>query len=114
METPLTGEVSDHHVAPTALAHDSATLDAGFGQNPPNITVFKTATLRGLTAISVLAIVGQIIQLACQVCLIMQSKRLSMSAVSAILVIWTVLGLTLSAQWVIMLSRNQIEMYGLL
>ena len=117
MERPLTDEVDDRHAGPSAdpgqQATDSTRLDPNNESSPPNITVFKVSALRGLIAISVFAIVCQIIQLTCQVALIMQSKRLSMSAVSAVLVVWTVLALTLSAQWVILLSRNQIDMYGL-
>ncbi|EFX77698.1 hypothetical protein DAPPUDRAFT_321225 [Daphnia pulex] len=38
----------------------------------------------------------------------MQSRRLSVSAISAVLVIWTLLALTLTAQWVILLSSNRV------
>ena len=113
METPLTTEGGDSG----ATAGDSNLLpfhSRRFGSatdNSPHITVFKIAVQRRLLVLSVFIILCQIAQLICEVCLIMQSKRLSVSTVSAVLVIWTVLSLTLTAQWVILLGTNRIAMY---
>jgi hypothetical protein len=67
--------------------------------------------MRLLLVISVSVLLSEVIQFICQVCLIMQSRRLSVSAISAVLVIWTLLALTLTSQWVILLSSNRVAMY---
>lgn len=116
METPLTADNSAENVASAGdsnlLPFDSRRRSQdGLINNTPHITVFKIQTLRWLLVTSVVAMLAEIVQLICQVCVIMQSKRLSMSAVCAVLVVWTVLALTLTSQWILLLSRNQIDMY---
>ncbi len=113
MEIPLTAENGDNGTMP----RDSNLLPfytrriGSTTDHSPHIIVFKTGVLRRLLVLSVFILVCQIVQLICQVCLIMQSKRLSVSTVSAVLVIWTVLSLTLTAQWVLLLGSNRIGMY---
>ncbi len=92
------------------LPFDSNRSD-GTVSSSSHINVFPVQTLRRLLLISVSVILSEIIQFICQVCLIMQSRRLSVSAISAVLVIWTLLALTLTAQWVILLSSNRVAMY---
>jgi hypothetical protein len=111
METPLTVENGAAAAGNSnLLPFDSNRLD-GTASSSSHITVFPVQTLRRLLLISVSVVLSEIIQFICQVCLIMQSRRLSVSAISAVLVIWTLLALTLTAQWVILLSSNRVAMY---
>ena len=114
METPLTAEAGENGAAAAGnsnlLPFDSNRPE-GTVSSSSHITVFRISTMRRLLVISVSVLLSEIIQFICQVCLIMQSRRLSVSAISAVLVIWTLLALTLTSQWVILLSSNRVAMY---
>jgi hypothetical protein len=111
METPLTVENGAAAAGNSNLLPFDSNRSDGTASSSSHITVFPVQTLRRLLLISVSVVLSEIIQFICQVCLIMQSRRLSVSAISAVLVIWTLLALTLTAQWVILLSSNRVAMY---
>ncbi|KAK4036008.1 hypothetical protein OUZ56_028080 [Daphnia magna] len=111
METPLTAEAGNSGALAAGnsngVSFDSRRLDDTVNSSS-YITVYTNQTLKRLLVLSVSAILCEIIQFICQVCLIMQSRRLSISAISAVLVIWTLLALTLTAQWILLLGSNRV------
>lgn len=116
MEISLTEENGDN-VAPAGDSHllaSDSTRSREIFTSPSHITVYKVPTLERLLAITILAMVCDILQMVCHGCLMMQTKLLSTVVVSIFLFFLTMSALPFTAQWMMLLNRNQIDMYKLL
>jgi len=76
----------------------------------PPVTVFSRLILQQLMVISVFTILFNMVQFVCQGCLLIRSKRLSISLLNSCAVCWTFLIVVLVTRWLFILNRNQTEM----
>lgn len=78
----------------------------------PQIVVFRSAVFRWLLVASVSVMLLCVIGLSCQIGIVIQSKRLITATLGAVLFIWTMILMLLNAKWILILSRNRMEMYN--
>lgn len=77
----------------------------------PQIVVFNITVHRILLVVSAVVMVLCVLGLSCQIGVVIQSKRVLAASLGSVLFVWTMILMLLNAKWIIVLSRNRMEMY---
>lgn len=76
----------------------------------PSIVVFRNVVLNWLLVASVSIMALCVVGLSCQIGIVIQSQWLVTAALGSILFTMTMILMLLNAKWIIILSRNRMEM----